>query len=147
MLLELEFECIQINPWQSNTNLNMQVEWLNTWVLIECTGKTDIHSWFSARDHEVITELYRMWPDLPKGVLCMHSYKTHFSLPSVSYINAPTWHLFNAAESWTVCFHSGLFLKPVWHREVLGWPLNGPIFPWQADSRLWTITRLSDKHN
>ena len=144
MLLELELERTQTNLLQSNTNLNM---WLNTWVLIECTGKTDIHSQFGARDHEVRNELYHMWPDLPKDVLCMHSYNTHFSLPSVSYINAPTGHLFNAAEVLTVCFHSGLFLKLVWHPEVLGWPLNGPIFPWQADSRLWITTWLFDKHD
>ena len=147
MLLELELERKQTNLWQSNTKLEH-----TSWVIKHMSfnrvhGKTDIHSQFGARNHEVRNELYRMWPDLPKYVLCMHSYKTHFSLPSVSYINAPTGHLFNAAESWTVCFHSGLFLKPVWHPEVLGWPLNSPIFPWQADSRLWITTRLFDKHD
>ena len=30
-----------------------------------------------------------------KGVLYMHSFKTHFSSPSVSYINVPTTHVFN----------------------------------------------------
>ena len=34
-----------------------------------------------------------------------YSFKTHISSPSVSYINAPTTHVFNTAE---VCFHSGL---------------------------------------
>ena len=34
-----------------------------------------------------------------KKVLYMHSFKTHFSSPSVSYINAPTAHVFNMAES------------------------------------------------
>ena len=71
--------------------------------------------------------------------------KTHFSLPSVSYINVPTAHLFNTAKAWTVYFHSGLFLKPVWYPQVLGWPLNGSIFPWQADSQLWITTQLADK--
>ena len=61
----------------------------------------------------------QMWPDLPKGVLYTHSFKTHFSSPSVSYINAPTGYVFTTAESWTVCFHSGLFLKPVWRPQVL----------------------------
>ena len=61
----------------------------------------------------------------------MYSFKTHFSSPSVSYINAPTAHVFNTTEGWTVCFHSGLFLKPVWCPRMFGWPLNGPIFPWQ----------------
>ena len=35
-----------------------------------------------------------MWPDLPKGVLYTHSFKTHFSSPSVSYISAPTAYVF-----------------------------------------------------
>ena len=34
-----------------------------------------------------------------KRVLYTYSFKTHFSLPSVSYINAPTAHVFNTAES------------------------------------------------
>ena len=42
-----------------------------------------------------------------------HSFKIHFSSPSVSYISAPTPHVFNTAEGWTVCFNSGLFLKLV----------------------------------
>ena len=61
-----------------------------------------------------------MWPDLPKGVLYTRSFKTHFSSPSVSCINAPTGYAFTTAESWTVCFHPGLFLKPVWRPRVLG---------------------------
>ena len=40
-----------------------------------------------------------MWPDLPKGVLYSHSFKTHFSSPFVSYINPPTAYVFNTAES------------------------------------------------
>ena len=86
-----------------------------------------------------------MWSDLPKGVLYMHSFKTHFSSPAISYINAPTGYLFTTTESWTVCFHTGLFLNPVWHSWVLGQPLNGSIFLWQADSRLWITTRLADE--
>ena len=87
-----------------------------------------------------------MWPDLLKGVLYTYSFKKHFSLPLVSFINGPTAHVFNIAEGQTVCFHSGLFLKPVHVRYpwVPGWPLNGPIFPWQADSRLWFTTRPAD---
>ena len=86
-----------------------------------------------------------LWPDLPKGVLYMHSFKTHFSSLFVSYINGSTAHVFNTAEGVTTFFHSGLFLKPIWHPQVLGWHSNGPIFPWQADSRLWFTTRLADK--
>ena len=80
-----------------------------------------------------------------RGLVHGDSFKTHFSSPSVSYINAPTTHVFNTAKGWTACFHSGLFLKPVWHPWVLGWPLNGPIFPWKTDSWLWITTRLGDE--
>ena len=59
-------------------------------------------------------------PDLPKGVLYMHSFKTHFSLPSVSYINAPTGYVFTTSESWTVCFHSGLFSSLSGIHELTG---------------------------
>ena len=88
-----------------------------------------------------------MWPDLPKTVLCTHSFKTHLSSPSVSYINAPicTACVFITAEGWTICFLSGIFLKPVWHPRVLGWPLIGRIFSRQADSRLWITTQLADE--
>ena len=86
-----------------------------------------------------------MWPDLPKGVLYMHSFKTHFLSPFVSYINGPTVHVLYTVKGWTVCFHSGLFLKSVWCPWVLRWTLNGPIFPWQADNWLWITTRLADE--
>ena len=75
----------------------------------------------------------------------MHSFKPHFSSPLVSHINGPTAHVFNTDESWTVCFHSDLFLKPVWHPRVLGWPSNDPIFLWQTDSRLWITLPLADE--
>ena len=80
-----------------------------------------------------------------KRILSTHSLTTDFSLPFVSYINGPAAHVFNTAEGWTVCFHSSLFLKPVWCPQVLRWLLNGPIFPWQADSWLWMTTRLADQ--
>ena len=67
-----------------------------------------------------------IWPDLLKGVLYMHSFKIYFSSPFDSYINGPTAHVCDTAKSWTVYFYSGLFLQPVWHPTVLGWPLNGP---------------------
>ena len=34
----------------------------------------------------------------PCGVLYTHSFKTHFSLPFLSYINGSTAHVFNTAE-------------------------------------------------
>ena len=78
-----------------------------------------------------------------KKVLCMHSFKTYFLSPFVSYINGPTACVFNTAEGWTVCFHPGVFLKPVWHPRVLGWSSIGPIFPWEAHSWLWITTQLA----
>ena len=38
-----------------------------------------------------------------------------------------------------------LLFQPAWCPLVLGWPLNDPIFPWQADSRLWFTTWLPDE--
>ena len=86
-----------------------------------------------------------MWPDLPKEVLYTHSFKTYFSLSSVSYMIALTAHVFNTAEGRTVCFYLGLFLKPVWHPQLFAWPSNAPIFPWEADSWLWITTWLADE--
>ena len=67
MPLELELECMWVNLWRSNANLNTRVkwlntlvEWLNTQVLIEFTRKVGIHSWFGDRQHEVRNELYCM---------------------------------------------------------------------------------------
>ena len=77
--------------------------------------------------------------------ICTISRHTFHHHLLATYINAPTAHVFNTAESWTVCFHSGPFLKSVWHPQVLGWPLNGPIFFWQADSWLWITTLLADE--
>ena len=85
-----------------------------------------------------------MWPDLPKGVIYTRSFKTHFLLPFVSYIIWPTAHVFNTAECWTVCFHSGLFFKPVWHPQVLGWTLNG-ITSLGKQTADWITTRLADE--
>ena len=71
-----------------------------------------------------------------RQTFCLHLLAIH--------IIGPTAHVFTTAEDWTVCTHSGLFLKPVWCPRVFGWPLNCPIFPWQADNWLW-ITWLSDE--
>ena len=64
-----------------------------------------------------------MWPDLQKRVLCMHSFKTHFSYPFD--INGPTACMCNIAKSRTVCFFSGLFLQPLWYpcdQMAFKWP-------------------------
>ena len=68
-----------------------------------------------------------------------------FSSLSVSHINAEAADVFNTAKGWKVCFHTGLLLKPLWRARVLRWPVNGPIFPWQADSQLWITTQLADE--
>ena len=60
MPLELELKRTWVNLWQSNTNLNMWVERLNTQVLIGCMRKTGIHSRFGAREHEVRNKLHRI---------------------------------------------------------------------------------------
>ena len=66
-----------------------------------------------------------VWPNFPKGAIYMHSFKIHFSLPSISYINVPTAHMFNSAEGWTACFHSGFFqacLTSTSARVAFKWP-------------------------
>ena len=50
-----------------------------------------------------------MWPDFPKGVLYTHNFKTHFSSPSVSYINAPKGYVFTTAESEQSAFTQAFF--------------------------------------
>ena len=61
-------------------------------------------------------------------VLHMHSFKTHFSVPFDSYIQPIrtyikrlTVHVCNTA---TGCLYLGLFLKPLWHPQVIWQPLN-----------------------
>ena len=58
------------------------------------------------------TKCSYLWLDLSKGSYTCTVWR-QLSLPSVSNINAPTAFVFNNAEGWTVCFHSGLVLKPV----------------------------------
>ena len=80
-----------------------------------------------------------------KKILYMHSFKTHFLLSFVSYISAPTAHVFNNAEDWTVCIlhrpysQASLTLTSAWVALI------GPFFPWQADSCLWITTWLADE--
>ena len=57
----------------------------------------------------------------------MHSFKTHLLLPFDSYINETTAHVLNTAKGWTICFHSGIFLKPIWCPQVFKWPSNIPL--------------------
>ena len=77
----------------------------------------------------------------------MHSFKTHFASPFVK--NVPTAHVFNTAEGWTVYFHSGLFLKSVWHPWVLEWlsvsMMAVSSFGKQTASCDWFTTRLADE--
>ena len=86
-----------------------------------------------------------VWPDLPKGILYTHSFKTHFSLPFDNCINGPTAHVFKYCLRLNSLLSLRAVLKPVWYPWVLGWSSNDPIFSWQADSWLWFTTRLADE--
>ena len=57
--------------------------------------RTFIHMYTCKYIHNLSVYVIRF----PKRVLYLHSFKTHFSLPSVSYINAPTGYVFTTAES------------------------------------------------
>ena len=54
------------------------------------------------------------------GVLYTHSFKTHFSPPFDDYINGPTAHVFNTAESLTVVFIQASFSSLCDIHECLG---------------------------
>ena len=125
--------CIIVN---SREHISMKLNW-SQWAKNFFQWTKSIHLWNYSTINELdynygtaicyvdtnklsCTNYTNMWPDLPKRVLYTHSFKTHFSSPSVSCINAPTGYVFTTAESWTVCFHLGLFLKPVWRPRVLG---------------------------
>ena len=70
-----------------------------------------------------------------KGVLYMHSFRSHFSQSFDRYNNRPTVHACTIAKTSTVCFYWGLIHGPVWHPWVLGWSVNGSNLPGQADSQ------------
>ena len=84
-----------------------------------------------------------MWPDLPKGVLYMHSFKSHFSQPFDRYNNRLTVHACIIAKASTVYFYWGLIHGPVWHPRMLRWSVNGSNLPSQADSRQGVTTGLA----
>ena len=75
-----------------------------------------------------------MWPDLPIGVLYMHSFRSHFSWLFDRYNNRPTVHACTVAKASTVCFYWGFIHRPVWRPRMLGWSVNGSNFPSQVDS-------------
>ena len=83
-----------------------------------------------------------MWPDLPKGVLYMHSFKSHFSPPFDRYNNRLIVHAYTIAKASTVCFYWGLIHGPVWCTRVLGLSVNGSNLPGQADSRQGIVVGL-----
>ena len=84
-----------------------------------------------------------MWPDLPKKVLYMHSFRSHFSPPFDRYNNRSTVHACTTAKASTVCFYWGLIHGPVWHPQVLRWSVNSSNWPGQADSRQGITTELA----
>ena len=85
----------------------------------------------------------KMWLDLPKGVLYVHSFKSHFSPPLDRYNNRLTVHANTIAKASTICFYWGLSHWPVWRPLVLGWSVNSSTLPSQADNRQGIITRLA----
>ena len=94
--------------------------------------------------HSTCKEIWlHMWPDLPKGVLYTHSFRSHFSLSFNRYNNRPTVHACTIAESSAVCFYWGLIRGPVWRPRMLGWSVNGLSLPGQADRRQGITTGLA----
>ena len=79
---------------------------------------------------------WHMWPDLRKATFYAHNIKTHFSPLNNSCTHWLRIQVGIDAESYPGCFSCGLFLRPVRRPRVLGWPSDGYISPWQADSRL-----------
>ena len=69
-----------------------------------------------------------MWPDLPKGVLYMHIFKTHFSLPFDSYTNRPTAHMLNLLKVDQPAFTQTSF-SSMSDNECLGGLQNGYFLP------------------
>ena len=84
-----------------------------------------------------------MWPDLPKGVLNMHSFRSHFLWSFDRNNNRATVHACTIAKSSAVWFYWGLIYRPVWCPQVLGWSVNSSNLPSQADSRQGITTRLA----
>ena len=78
---------------------------------------------------------YNMWPDLPKGVLYMHNFKSHFSPPFNRYNNRLTYHAYTIAKGSMVYFYWGLIHGPVCCLWMLGWSVSGSNLPGQADSQ------------
>ena len=97
----------------------------------------------SSQGSRDLTCWIHMWPDLPKGVLYTHSFRSHFSLSFDRYNNRPTVHACTTAKSSAVCFYWGLIHGPVWRPRMLGWSVNGLSFPGQADRRQGIATGLA----
>ena len=83
-----------------------------------------------------------MWPDLWKGVLYTHSFKSHFSLPFNRYNHRLKVHAYTIVKGSTIYFYWGLIHRPVWCPPVLGWSVKGSNLPNQTDSWQGINTRL-----
>ena len=86
-----------------------------------------------------------MWPDLSKGALYTHSFRSHFSPPFNKYNNRLTVHAYNIAKGSMVYFPWGLIHESVWCPQVLEWSVNGSNFPGQADNWQGISARLAGK--
>ena len=115
----------------------VRINWDAYWCLRETHTHVQIRITYN------VTYLLYMWPDLPKGVLYTHSFKSHFSPPFDRHNTKLTVDMAVMAKSTAVCFHWGFFLQPVWRTRVLGCSINGPILPGQADRRQGITTRLA----
>ena len=86
-----------------------------------------------------------MWPDLLKGVLNVHSFKSYFSLPFNKYNNRLTLHAYTIAKGSTVYFYRDLIHRPVCCPRVPGWSVNSSNLPGQAGSQQRITTRLASE--
>ena len=91
----------------------------------------------------VCIHMHDLWPDLPKGVLYMHSFRSHFSRSFDRYNNRPTVHACTIDKASMVCFYWSLTHGPVWHPRILGWSVNGSNSPDQANSQQGITTGLA----
>ena len=89
------------------------------------------HSWMHIRTQSHIymhrhtpthayTHIY-MWPNLPKGILYTHSFRSYFSQQFDRYNNRSTVHACTIAKASTVCFYWGLLHGPDWCPRMCEW--------------------------
>ena len=67
----------------------------------------------------------QVWPDLQEGVLYTHHFNAQILPSHDSYTNVLAMHVCIIANSSSVCFSQGCFLRHVRRPRVLGWSLIG----------------------